>query len=225
MSSSYKPDKVEAHEHSAWEGAAPLYVEHIANLTANSGQLELIRKFVGIGRTDRVLDVGCGPGVLTAQLRECASAVTGVDFSAEMIAEAQRHNPGLDFQVANAEDLPFADDTFDLAVVNYCAHHLARPERALREIQRVLLASGGRLAIVHPIQSRQRRWQLHLSGRCPRCSRYRLRCLDARWIGVGSGPARMSTVPLDRAREYEAQRLGVMGVMRRPLWRVVANGY
>ena len=74
-----------------------------------------------------------------------------------MIAEAQRHNPGLDFQVANAEDLPFPDDSFDLAVVNYCAHHLARPEAVFREIQRVL-GSGGRLAIVHPIQSRQPSW-------------------------------------------------------------------
>jgi len=36
----YEPDKVEAHEHDAWEGAAPLYVEHVANLTAKSGQLE-----------------------------------------------------------------------------------------------------------------------------------------------------------------------------------------
>ncbi len=154
---SYEPDKVEFYEHGAWEGAAPLYVEHVANLTANSGQLDLIREAVGIDPRERVLDVGCGPGVLSAQLSEYAAEVTGVDFSAQMIAEAQRHHPKLDFRVANAEDLPFSADRFDLAVVNYCAHHMARPEQAFGEIRRVLVP-GGRLVIVHPIQSRQPSW-------------------------------------------------------------------
>jgi SAM-dependent methyltransferase len=153
----YEPEKVAKHEHDAWEGAAPIYVDHIANLTAQSGQLELIRDAVGVTETDRVLDVGCGPGVLTAQLFEYSSAATGVDFSARMIAEAQQNNPGIDFHVANAEDLPFAEATFDLAVVNYCAHHLARPEHAFKEIRRVL-APGARLVVVHPIQSRQPSW-------------------------------------------------------------------
>ncbi len=153
----YSPSEVEEHEHSAWEGAAPLYVEHIAHLTATSGQLELIDEAAGIERTDRVLDVGCGPGVLTALMRELTASVTGVDFSARMIDEARKLYPDIDFRVANAEELPFPDDEFDLAVVNYCAHHLARPVEAFREIRRVL-GSGGRLTIVHPIQSRQPSW-------------------------------------------------------------------
>ena len=153
----YDPQAVEAHEHGAWEGAAPIYVDYVANLTANSGQLEIIRDLVGIAESDRVLDVGCGPGVLTARLNEVAASVTGIDFSAAMIAEAQRHDSSLDVQVANAEDMPFDDGTFTLAVVNYCAHHLARPESAFIEIRRVLQA-GGRLAVVHPIQARQPSW-------------------------------------------------------------------
>lgn len=153
----YDATAVEAHEHGAWEGAAPIYVDYVANLTANSGQLAIIDDLVSLDQADRVLDVGCGPGVLAAQLDERVATVSGVDFSAAMIAEAQRLQPGIEFQVANAEDLPFADGSFDVAVVNYCAHHLARPERALAEIRRVL-TSGGRLAVVHPIQSRQPSW-------------------------------------------------------------------
>jgi SAM-dependent methyltransferase len=83
--------------------------------------------------------------------------VTAVDFSAQMIAKALRHHPELDFQVTNLEELPFPHDAFDVAVVNYCAHHLARPDRAFGEVRRVL-APGGRLAVVHPIQSRQPSW-------------------------------------------------------------------
>ena len=155
--SHYDAAAVEAHEHGAWEGAAPLYVEYVANLTATSGQLEIVYDLVSVDASDRVLDVGCGPGVLSAQLTTQAGHVTGVDFSAAMIAEAQRLHPGIDFQVANAEELPFEDGSFDVAVVNYCAHHLARPDKAFGEIRRVLRPDG-RLAVVHPIQALQPSW-------------------------------------------------------------------
>ena len=98
-----------------------------------------------------------GTGVLTAQLQSRADEAVGVDFSANMIGEASRKHPALSFKVANAENLPFDDASFDVAVVNYSAHHLARPEKAFSEIRRVLKSSG-RLAVIHPIQSRQPSW-------------------------------------------------------------------
>ena len=65
--------------------------------------------------------------------------------------------PEIDFRVANVEDLPFADDAFNVAVVNYCAYDLARPKRAFSESRRGL-GHGGRLAVIHPIQLRQPSW-------------------------------------------------------------------
>ena len=153
----YNPESVEAHEHGAWEGAASIYTDHVAMLTATNGQIEIVQELVGLKETDRVLDVGCGPGVLTAQLQAVAGEVVGVDFSANMIGEASRQFPASSFKVANAEDLPFDDASFDVAVVNYCAHHLARPEQAFSEIRRVM-KPGGKLAVIHPIQSRQPSW-------------------------------------------------------------------
>ena len=153
----YDAESVEAHEHGAWEGAAPIYEDHVATLTAKSGQIDIIKDLIDLDSTDRVLDIGCGPGILTAQLGAIASQAVGVDFSANMIAEAQKLHPDLTFEVANVEDLPFPDGSFDAAVVNYCAHHLARPEKAMKEIRRVLSATG-RMAIIHPIQSRQPSW-------------------------------------------------------------------
>ena len=74
-----------------------------------------------------------------------------------MIFAAMSRFPQFEFQEADAEEIPFEDQTFDCAVVNYCAHHLACPEKAFKEIHRVV-NKGGRVVVVHPIQSRQASW-------------------------------------------------------------------
>jgi len=151
------PTSVEAHEHQAWQGAAPIYVDHVALLTATSGQIDLISDAVPIVEGTRVLDVGCGPGVLSGQLAELGAEVVGIDFSANMIAEAKSHAPAITFHEANVEDLPLPRDHFDVAVCNYTAHHFARPEQAFAEVRNVL-KPGGAMVIIHPIQSRQASW-------------------------------------------------------------------
>jgi SAM-dependent methyltransferase len=74
-----------------------------------------------------------------------------------MVSEAISRFPELEFQEADAESVPFDDHIFDWVVVNYCAHHLARPEKVFKEIHRII-KPGGRVVIVHPIQSRQASW-------------------------------------------------------------------
>jgi SAM-dependent methyltransferase len=71
--------------------------------------------------------------------------VVGIDFSAPMVAEARRKYPGIEFQVGNAEALPFPDGSFDAVVMNFGMLHLGQPDQALVEAHRVL-RSGGRLA-------------------------------------------------------------------------------
>jgi len=151
------PAAVEAHEHQAWQTTAPIYVDHVALLTATSGQIDLIRDAVPIADGARVLDVGCGPGVLSKQLAELGAEVVGIDFSANMIAEAKRYAPAVSFHEANVEHLPLPKDHFDVAVCNFTAHHFARPEQAFAEVHSVL-KPGGALVVIHPIQSRQASW-------------------------------------------------------------------
>jgi SAM-dependent methyltransferase len=62
-----------------------------------------------------------------------------------MVEHARRLHPGIDFRQGDAEDLPFGSNLFDAAVMNFGILHLARPEKALADAQRVLRA-GGRFA-------------------------------------------------------------------------------
>jgi SAM-dependent methyltransferase len=148
------PNAVEARELESWEASASLYADVLGFATAHGGQHELAVDLGQISSTSRVLDVGCGPGQLTALLAGVAASVTGIDFSPGMIAEARERYPDIEFHVANTEQLSFEDHRFDVVVCSYVAHHLARPLAAFRELHRVI-APGGRLVVITPIQEGQ----------------------------------------------------------------------
>src|SRR4051812_29226193 len=74
--------------------------------------------FAGASEGQRALDVGCGPGALTALLvkRLGAHGVSAVDPSESFVAAARMRLPDVDVRQAEAETLPYADGEFDLAV-------------------------------------------------------------------------------------------------------------
>jgi SAM-dependent methyltransferase len=96
----------------------------------------------GIGR--RALDVGCGPGALTAKLIERfgASAVSAIDPSETFVAALRARQPGVDIRRGFAEALPFADDTFDLAMAQLVVHFMRDPAVGLSEMVRVTRPNG-----------------------------------------------------------------------------------
>jgi len=98
----------------------------------------------GISAGQRVLDVGCGPGALTAELvaRVGAGAVSAVDPSEPFVAAARARNPGVDVRQASAEELPFADDTFDSALAQLVVHFMSDPAAGLAEMRRVTRRGG-----------------------------------------------------------------------------------
>jgi SAM-dependent methyltransferase len=89
-----------------------------------------------------ILDVGCGPGYVSAAATERGAVPVGLDFSKEMIAIAKRMFPKIEFRNGDAQNLPFADATFDRVVANFALLHLAEPERAMVEAARVLKPAG-----------------------------------------------------------------------------------
>lgn len=87
----------------------------------------------------RVLDVGCGPGALTAQLarRLGAGNVRAVDPSSSFVAALRERLPRVEVQEASAESLPFGDDEFGLVAAQLVVHFLRDPVAGLREMGRV----------------------------------------------------------------------------------------
>ncbi|KAK7536517.1 S-adenosyl-L-methionine-dependent methyltransferase [Phyllosticta citricarpa] len=106
--------------------------------------------------THKVLDVGCGPGSITTTLAPFVPEghVTGVDYSPEVIALAERLAAAVpsgvtnvSFQTADAFALPFADGTFDVVHAHQVVQHVADPVGLLCEMRRVAKPDGGIVAV------------------------------------------------------------------------------
>ncbi|MBA2740627.1 MAG: methyltransferase domain-containing protein [Actinobacteria bacterium] len=100
--------------------------------------------FAGVGSGHRALDVGCGPGALTTQLvsRVGAESVSAVDPSPPFVAAVRERHPGVDVRRASAEELPFADRVFDVALAQLVVHFMSDPVAGLREMARVTRTDG-----------------------------------------------------------------------------------
>jgi ubiquinone/menaquinone biosynthesis C-methylase UbiE len=101
------------------------------------------------------LDVGCGTGFAvgeTAKLADNNGQFYGIDLSAKMIEKAKSNFGGRDnfhFVQANAELIPLNDDFFDIIICTNSFHHYLHPDKALREMHR-LLKKGGRTYVLDP---------------------------------------------------------------------------
>lgn len=91
---------------------------------------------------NRLIDIATGPGYAAKLASEGGANVTGIDFSDSMIAIASKFIPGVSFEVANAESLPFGNNEFDFAISNFGFQHFANPALAFNEISRVLRPRG-----------------------------------------------------------------------------------
>jgi SAM-dependent methyltransferase len=98
----------------------------------------------GVRAGQRALDVGCGPGALTAQLVERlgADAVSAIDPSPPFVAAMRERFPAVDVHAGVAETLPFPDDGFDLALAQLVVHFMDDPVAGLREMARVTRPGG-----------------------------------------------------------------------------------
>ena len=93
----------------------------------------------------RLLDVGCGPGSITAGLAKYVGEVVGIDVEATVLETAREltgDTPNLSFEEASVYALPYEDDTFDVAYAHQLMQHLADPAAALREMGRVVRPGG-----------------------------------------------------------------------------------
>src|SRR5215471_15249835 len=133
-------DSFRQFEHSGWQNIPQQYHQAFGELTAQS--IAPLIEAAAVKKGTKVLDIATGPGYVAAAAAKRGAAVIGIDFSAAMVAEAQKRNPDIEFREGDAEQLPFGNDLFDAAVVNFGILHLARPDRAFTEACRVLCPGG-----------------------------------------------------------------------------------
>jgi SAM-dependent methyltransferase len=119
---------------------------------SDADAMRLVREAAGIGPTDDVLDVACGPGLVACDFARYARRVTGIDLTPAMIDQARARQAAeglanLDWRVGDVRRLPFDAGAFSVVFSRYAFHHIPNPAEILGEMARVC-RPGGRVVVV-----------------------------------------------------------------------------
>ena len=98
--------------------------------------------FAGVGADADVLDVGCGPGALTADVMQSGAAVTAIDPSPPFVDAFRERFPDVDVRRGTAEELPYEADRFTHALAQLVVHFMTDPVRGLTQMARVTRPGG-----------------------------------------------------------------------------------
>lgn len=131
---------------SGYDSTAGSYAERFhGHLDDKPLDLAMLAGFAGLaGAGGTLADVGCGTGATTRIFADRGLKVVGVDLSPNMIAEARRRNPDLDFRVGSMTSLDFADHRFDAVCAWYSVIHIPDDQlpQVFSEFRRVLRPHG-----------------------------------------------------------------------------------
>ncbi|ATF18851.1 class I SAM-dependent methyltransferase [Phaeobacter gallaeciensis] len=127
-------------ERDGWSSRAGFYADATARATLQTipKLLDHAQLFPGA----RVLDAGCGPGYVAACAKLLGARVEGIDFSEGMVQQAKTQFPDIQFSLADVENLPAPDGSFDAVLSNIVLFHVTDPARAMSEARRVLVPGG-----------------------------------------------------------------------------------
>ena len=127
-------------EQSGWTHKALAYDQHFAPVADQA--IDAILDLVGDVAGCELLDICCGTGNLAASAAARGARVTAIDFAPTMIEIARVKVPGARFEIGDAEALRFSNGSFDVALCSFGLWHLAEPDKALAEAERVLKSGG-----------------------------------------------------------------------------------
>jgi ubiquinone/menaquinone biosynthesis C-methylase UbiE len=109
--------------------------------TGKSGY-EYALDFIKLQPTDKLLDVGCGTGFFISLAAKAGAGITGFDATSQFIEEAKLRNPSVKFITGEMEELPFADNSFDVVTGFNSFQYAANVKNALAQAKRVLKNKG-----------------------------------------------------------------------------------
>jgi len=130
-------------ERAGWAKQAEHYDSLVGQMTRQA--VDALLAAVGAKAGARLLDVACGPGYVAAEATLRGLDVIGADIAADMVEQARGRFGGTKFDIADAENLRYADNSFDAVTCAFGMLHFPRPGRAVAEAYRVL-RPGGRFA-------------------------------------------------------------------------------
>ena len=128
-----------------WDRVAPLYdaFENTVNRASYEGTALAVAQMIGPG--DEVLECACGTGAISAAIAPACARLVATDYSEGMLKQARKKlakRSNVTVEQADITALPYADDSFDVAVAGNVIHLLPDPEQALRELARVVRPGG-----------------------------------------------------------------------------------
>lgn len=134
-------------ERGVWDRLAAGYDARTIETFAKAYELSILRTCAVLMPQDRVLEIGCGTGLVTIGVSPCAETIIGTDISPEMIGVARQKAESLgianvEFQVHDGYSLPYDDASFDAVLIFNVLHFVKEPDRILKEAHRLLKPSG-----------------------------------------------------------------------------------
>ncbi len=118
-------------------GKRPKDWASIQESKGNAGY-EHVLQFLKLTSADKLLDVGCGSGFFSKLAQAKGASVTGIDASPPLIEQAKQRNAAINFFTGEMEDLPFADEDFDIVCAFNSIQYAESFRQALIESKRVL---------------------------------------------------------------------------------------
>jgi ubiquinone/menaquinone biosynthesis C-methylase UbiE len=121
-------------------------------VTSRVAEAEQLARMVIAGGSDCAVDLACGPGTLALRFARHVRWICGLDLTPAILERARRSAAAdglanLDFAIGDAQSLPFADGSLDIAVTSYSLHHFPDAARTIGEMARVV-KRGGRVGIL-----------------------------------------------------------------------------
>lgn len=110
-----------------------------------------IYRRINLLQAKKILDVGCGTGVITREIRKkCSAKISAIDIDPDMIKFAKKKVSNVDFRVENVEELSNKKGSFDIVLFHYVMLWLKNPEQAIKEMARVCKKGGYVVALAEP---------------------------------------------------------------------------